>query len=58
MTTPRELFEGNLLLKALRKADRSLLEPHLEMVEYGRGSTIFAAGGDVSYITFPATGRL
>ncbi|GJE54514.1 MULTISPECIES: Crp/Fnr family transcriptional regulator [Methylobacterium] len=53
MPAPSELLESNLLLKALRRADRSLLEPHLELVEYGRGDTVFAAGGDISYITFP-----
>ncbi|GEP00354.1 Crp/Fnr family transcriptional regulator [Methylobacterium haplocladii] len=53
MSTPSEFLESNLLLKALRKADRSLLEPHLELVQYGRGDTVFAAGGDISYISFP-----
>lgn len=48
-----ELLEGNLLLKALRKADRFLLAPHLERLEYSRGDVIFAAGADVAYITFP-----
>ncbi|GEP08920.1 Crp/Fnr family transcriptional regulator [Methylobacterium gnaphalii] len=53
MSATAELIEGNLLLKALRKADCALLEPHLEPVEFNRGETVFSAGGEISYITFP-----
>ncbi|SFK31852.1 Crp/Fnr family transcriptional regulator [Methylorubrum salsuginis] len=46
-------FEGNLLLKSLRPEDRALLLPHLERVEYARGATLFAAGREVDFISFP-----
>ena len=47
------LLESNLLLRALRRPDRALIAPHLELVEYRRGETIFAAGTDVGFVTFP-----
>ncbi|MCE4223803.1 Crp/Fnr family transcriptional regulator [Methylobacterium sp. C25] len=53
MSATAELIEANLLLKALRSADRALLEPYLEPIEFNRGETVFAAGGEISYITFP-----
>lgn len=44
---------GNLLLRALRDEDRDLIAQHLEPVTYAKGTTVFAAGADVSHITFP-----
>lgn len=46
-------LETNLLLRALRSADRDLLKPHLEPVSYAKGATIFEAGASVTHITFP-----
>ncbi|MBD8907835.1 Crp/Fnr family transcriptional regulator [Methylorubrum zatmanii] len=45
--------EGNLLLNCLSPADRGLLLPDMERVEYQRGETLFAAGSEVDFITFP-----
>ena len=47
------LFESNLLLRALREADRDLLAPHLDRVSYAKGAALFEAGQDVSHVTFP-----
>ncbi|KQP31512.1 Crp/Fnr family transcriptional regulator [Methylobacterium sp. Leaf469] len=47
------LFQGNLLLKALRTEDRALLAPHLEWSVHQRGETLFAAGAEVTTIAFP-----
>ncbi|MCJ2011078.1 Crp/Fnr family transcriptional regulator [Methylobacterium sp. J-076] len=46
-------LDTNLLLKALRPADRDLLRPHLEPVTYAKGATIFEAGAAVTHVTFP-----
>ncbi|GJE74609.1 MULTISPECIES: Crp/Fnr family transcriptional regulator [Methylorubrum] len=46
-------FEGNLLLKSLQPEDRALLLPHAERLEYPRGATLFAAGREVDFISFP-----
>ncbi|GAB6845442.1 CRP-like cAMP-binding protein [Methylorubrum rhodinum] len=46
-------FEGNLLLRSLRPEDRALLLPYVERVEYTRGATLFAAGREVDFISFP-----
>ena len=46
-------LEGNLLLGALREADRALLHPYLEPVTLRRGETLFQAGVEVGQITFP-----
>ncbi|WP_430912287.1 Crp/Fnr family transcriptional regulator [Methylobacterium sp. sgz302541] len=46
-------IEGNLLLKALNDDDRALVAPHLEREVYKKGETLFEAGSDVSYISFP-----
>lgn len=46
-------FEGNLLLRTLHADDRALLLPHLERHEHPRGHTVFAAGHEVGFITFP-----
>lgn len=48
------LLAGNLLLTALRGADRALLSPHLEARECRRGDVLFEAGEDVSCISFPS----
>lgn len=50
---PAASLESNLLLRALRSADRDLLRPHLEPVTYAKGATIFEAGSSVTHITFP-----
>ncbi|GJE58162.1 Crp/Fnr family transcriptional regulator [Methylobacterium trifolii] len=47
------LFEGNLLLKALRETDRALLLPHLDASICRKGDTLFEAGAEVTRITFP-----
>lgn len=52
-TAPSSLTSGNLLLDALRPADRALLLPHLEHKEYRRGDVLFEVGEDVSSISFP-----
>ncbi|ACB82470.1 putative transcriptional regulator, Crp/Fnr family [Methylorubrum populi BJ001] len=46
-------FEGNLLLACLSPKDRGLLLPDMERLEYQRGETLFAAGREVDFITFP-----
>ncbi|MGU3539614.1 Crp/Fnr family transcriptional regulator [Methylobacterium sp. A54F] len=54
MSTAPEFFpDGNLLLKALSGADQALLAPHLELAEFRKGETLFQAGSDVAYISFP-----
>lgn len=50
---PVSVIEGNLLLKALRTEDRAFIAPHLEVIEYRRGDTVFAAGSDVEHVVFP-----
>ena len=52
-SSPSPISSGNLLLDALRPADRALLLPCLEHKEYGRGEVLFEAGEDVSCISFP-----
>ena len=52
------LFDGNLLLKSLRKVDRALLWPHLETGMHARGDTLFAAGSSVDFATFPVGGTV
>ncbi len=47
------LFDGNLLLKSLTTEDRGLLAPHMEVRRYQRGETLFVAGAEVSFISFP-----
>ncbi|MEH3116194.1 MAG: Crp/Fnr family transcriptional regulator [Methylorubrum populi] len=46
-------FEGNLLLNCLSPGDRSLLLPFMERFAYQRGETLFAAGREVDFISFP-----
>ncbi|MBX9931708.1 MAG: Crp/Fnr family transcriptional regulator [Methylobacterium sp.] len=46
-------FEGNLLLRSLREDDRALIVPHLEVRTCERGEVLFAAGEEVSSISFP-----
>ena len=53
MTAADARFSGNLLLRALRDEDRALIAPHLEPVAYAAGTRLFAAGAEVSHITFP-----
>jgi len=50
---PAVSLESNLLLRALRGADRDLLKPHLEPITYAKGATIFEAGAAVTHVTFP-----
>ncbi|MBA9071817.1 hypothetical protein FHR71_005603 [Methylobacterium sp. RAS18] len=50
---PVTLTSGNLLLDALRPAERALLVPSPEHKEYRRGEVLFEVGEDVSYISFP-----
>ena len=52
-TAPETHFEGNLLLKALQGDDRALLAPYLERHDYQNGDTLFSAGSEVSFISFP-----
>ena len=47
------IFDGNLLLQSLRTEDRALLAPHMEVRRYERGESLFAAGAEVSFISFP-----
>lgn len=54
MPSPADpLFQGNLLLGALKTEDRALLAPHLEGATHGRGEALFTAGSDVTAIAFP-----
>lgn len=46
-------FEGNLLLKSLNDGDRALLAPHLERQLFQKGETLFQAGAEVAFISFP-----
>jgi CRP-like cAMP-binding protein len=52
-SVPLPLLSGNLLLDALRPADRALLLPYLEHKEYERGEVLFDVGDEVSSIAFP-----
>ncbi len=52
-SAPECCYEGNLLLNCLSPEDRGLLLPFMERVEYPRGATLFAAGREVDFISFP-----
>lgn len=53
MSASQSRLAANLLLKSLREEDAALIAPHLELVSFERGDTVFAAGSDVGHIVFP-----
>ncbi|MGA0598669.1 Crp/Fnr family transcriptional regulator [Enterovirga sp. CN4-39] len=53
MSIRSEDLGGNLLLGALRPADRALLAPFAEVKVYRRGEMLFDVGEEISCISFP-----
>ncbi len=51
-------FDGNRLLRAMGRADRDLLRPHLHPIELRKGMVLIEAGEDVTRCYFPCDGTI